>query len=103
MSTHPVEPDNTLRMLRGAVFFGVPNQGLRVDHLMRVVEGRPNRDLIENLSEDSIYLAKLQIEFAFEHPELQSKIIYVFETLESDLLKVYFPLLAIRYLSEANN
>lgn len=40
----------------GIIAFGVPNRGMRISHLMSMVEGKPNEQLIRDISHDSVIL-----------------------------------------------
>ncbi|KAI1394354.1 uncharacterized protein F4822DRAFT_45648 [Hypoxylon trugodes] len=55
--------DGILRAMKGAVFFGVPNLGMEQSHLLAVVDGQPNEQLIADLSPESAYLQKLDKQF----------------------------------------
>ncbi|KAI1475154.1 hypothetical protein F4774DRAFT_303114 [Daldinia eschscholtzii] len=60
-----LERDDPIRQaIRGAVFFGVPNLGMEQSHLMAVVEGQANMQLVEDLSIQSDYLQHLDQQFS---------------------------------------
>ncbi|KAI1643999.1 uncharacterized protein F4817DRAFT_231917 [Daldinia loculata] len=60
-----IERDDPIRQaIRGAVFFGVPNLGMAQSHLMAVVEGQANMQLVEDLSIQSDYLQYLDQQFS---------------------------------------
>ncbi|KAI0437727.1 hypothetical protein F4803DRAFT_570483 [Xylaria telfairii] len=77
----------------GMLFFGVPNLGLRYDQLLTIVQGKPNRALIESLvvdrdSEPSEYLRRITDQFS---PDFEGKyvIISIFERSYSPTIKVH--------------
>lgn len=47
-------------MLKGAIFFGVPNFGMDQAHLMTIVRGNPNEALIDAIAHDSDFLNRLE-------------------------------------------
>ncbi|KAH8745420.1 hypothetical protein F5882DRAFT_262810, partial [Hyaloscypha sp. PMI_1271] len=49
-----------LGTVRAAIFFGVPNRGMRMSYLLPMVEGRPNEKLIQQLGQGSYYLPRLR-------------------------------------------
>ncbi|KAI1466204.1 uncharacterized protein F4812DRAFT_452075 [Daldinia caldariorum] len=60
-----IDRDDPIRQaIRGAVFFGVPNLGMEQSHLMAVVEGQANVQLVEDLSVQSEYLRQLDKQFS---------------------------------------
>lgn len=52
-----------LDAIRMVILFGVPNRGMRMSHLLPMVEGKPNTGLVEILSQESTYLTKLDEQF----------------------------------------
>lgn len=64
----------------GALFFGVPNRGIRIEHWLSMVNGQPNESLVKKLRPGSKYLRELGANFnaAFTFPD--SKIISIYET-----------------------
>jgi protein SERAC1 len=64
----------------GALFFGVPNRGIRIEHWLLMVNGQPNESLVKKLRPGSKYLRELSANFnaAFTFPD--SKIISIYET-----------------------
>ncbi len=48
----------------GGIFFGVPSAGMETSHLLAMVQGQPNKDLIESLSPNSPYLSSLNDRFS---------------------------------------
>ncbi|KAH0543156.1 hypothetical protein FGG08_002501 [Glutinoglossum americanum] len=75
----------------GALLFGVPNQGIRIEHWLPIVNGQPNEDLIRNLGFGSKYLRDLGDEFhlAFSFPD--SEIISIYETERTRVAKEVEP------------
>ena len=53
--------DQSLSRVRTICFFGVPNQRMRNEHLLAVVEGQPNKHLVESLSLEAQHLSELEI------------------------------------------
>jgi hypothetical protein len=56
--------DPVLRTIRIVYLFGVPNQGMKMSHLLAMVEGQPNEMLVQSLSAESEYLSTLDIQFS---------------------------------------
>jgi len=76
----------------GFIFFGVPNLGLRNEQLRSIVQGRPNKRLIEDLvidneGEPSNYLKSLSDRFAHACKN-QYKVVSFFERKESATVEV---------------
>ncbi|KAK6504624.1 hypothetical protein TWF481_006563 [Arthrobotrys musiformis] len=55
---------DVIRSASAAFFFGVPNNGIRVDEWKYMVEGQPNWDFIHDLRLDSSYLSHIRRDFA---------------------------------------
>jgi hypothetical protein len=72
----------------GVVFFGVPNQGIRIEHWLPMVKGQANENLIRDLGPHSTYLRTVHDEFrgAFSFPDYA--ILAVYETEKSKVAKV---------------
>jgi hypothetical protein len=49
-----------LEAISGAIFFGVPNHGMVISHLVALASGGANTYLIEDLKEGSLYLKRLE-------------------------------------------
>lgn len=64
----------------GVLFFGVPNQGIRIEHWLPMVKGQANETLVRNLGPESTYLSGLHEDFrnAFDFPD--SEVVFVYET-----------------------
>ncbi|KAH0537751.1 hypothetical protein FGG08_005499 [Glutinoglossum americanum] len=71
----------------GVIFFGVPNQGIRIEHWLPMVKGRPNENLVRNLGPDSTYLSTLHNEFRSSFCFPDSVIIAVYETERTKVAK----------------
>ncbi|KAI9761696.1 MAG: hypothetical protein M1840_001727 [Geoglossum simile] len=69
----------------GVTFFGVPNQGIRIEHWLPMVKGQPNENLIRDLGPHSTYLRTVHDEFraAFSFPDYAVLSIY-----ETELTRV---------------
>lgn len=55
---NPSRTHKFLDSVHGAMFFGVPNQGMQTGAFHSVVKDRPNKSLVTNLEKDSDYLTK---------------------------------------------
>ncbi|KFY07164.1 hypothetical protein V492_07388, partial [Pseudogymnoascus sp. VKM F-4246] len=75
---------DALKYIYGALFFGVPGQGMDISSLIPMVESQPNQALLHSLSTISDLLLKQGREFpqAFNFPE-SSRIMCFYETLTS--------------------
>ena len=70
-----------LSMIRGAVFFGVPSVGMPISHLLAMVGNQPNRDLVNDLSENSRYLENLEVQFnGISYLWGRKRLFWVYET-----------------------
>ncbi|KAI1879125.1 hypothetical protein JX265_003302 [Neoarthrinium moseri] len=54
---------HALDLIRGTVFFGVPNLGMEQSHLHALVENQPNQAIVDDLAVNSKYLLKLNEQF----------------------------------------
>ncbi|KAI9152195.1 Vegetative incompatibility protein [Paramyrothecium foliicola] len=68
---------------KGAVMFGVPDLGMEQAHLLAMVEGQPNETLIQDLSRNSNYLARLDESFSGTTFLSQLTIFWAYELLQS--------------------
>lgn len=86
MSRQPLE-SKLLEAVSGAIFFGVPNHGMIISHLVALAAGRPNNFLIEQLKEEAPYLQRLEAIFdslSQEGEKLNQKVFFWgYETKES--------------------
>lgn len=80
----------------GVLFFGVPNQGIRIEHWLPMVKGQPNENLVRDLGPDSTYLRRLHEGFRTAFNFSDSKIVSIYETERTRVAKV-----RIRHLSTA--
>lgn len=82
-----VDRDN-FSSIYGALLFGVPNLGIRIEQWLPIVKGQPNENLIRNLAPNSRYLRNLRENFrsAFSFPD--SEIISIYETERTRVAKV---------------
>ena len=72
-----------LRSIYGALFFGVPNQGMEISHLDPMILNQPNHSLIRSLGTDSDLLRKQFRAFVEAFDFYDSEIICFYETEES--------------------
>ncbi|KAK0624144.1 hypothetical protein B0T14DRAFT_427376 [Immersiella caudata] len=79
---HMVKTDpRVARCVYGLIFFGVPHNGLLVDPWLRIVENRPNEQLITALKPHSQYLQRLAQEFGQAFALGKSRVISIYETM----------------------
>lgn len=83
MGDEPHDGFDALKFIYGALFFGVPNQGMDITSLIPMVKSQLNQSLLHSLSTMSDLLLKQCREFpqAFNFPE--SRIMCFYETLAS--------------------
>ena|ERR1700730_17248635 len=72
-----------LRATYGALFFGVPSQGMDISSLVPMVGDQPNRHFLESLGKESEILQEQRVRFPKAFDFRDSEIISFFETLES--------------------
>jgi hypothetical protein len=77
-------------LIRGVIFFGVPNKGMRISHLLPMVEGQPNAKIVRLLSPDSDFLPNLDRQFSGIARHRDIKIMSVYETKRSTTTQVSF-------------
>lgn len=75
--------DQLLGKIRMICFFGVPSQGMHNEHLLAMVEGQPNQDLVKSLSSDAGYLPELDIQFSGLAVFRTIRFISIYETKKS--------------------
>jgi hypothetical protein len=80
------DDQDNLKAIYGALFFGVPSRGIKIEHLLPMVQGQPNEHLIQNLAPDSKYLRRLHESFrsGFSFQE----IVFIYETERTKTAKV---------------
>jgi protein SERAC1 len=72
-----------LRATYGALFFGVPSQGMDITSLVPMVGDKPNRFFLESLGKESEILQEQRVRFPKAFDFRDSEIISFFETQES--------------------
>ena len=72
-----------LGLIYGALFFGVPSQGMDISHLLPMVESQLNEDLIRSLDTESVFLRKQSREFPKAFNCYDSEVVCFYETLKS--------------------
>jgi hypothetical protein len=74
------EDRDNLKATYGALFFGVPNQGMDISSLIPMVGDQPNRYLLESLGPESDVLQQQRATFPEVFDFRDSEIISFFET-----------------------
>jgi hypothetical protein len=77
-----------LGKIRLFITFGVPNRGMRNDHLLAIVKSRPNTDLISTLSIHSSFLTILDEAFSGIALHRNIRLVSAYETEKSPLAEV---------------
>lgn len=88
MANSNVKQNFMLDAVREIILFGVPNRGMRMSHLLSMVDGRPNAGLVEILSPESTYLPKLDEQFSGIMLLRKIRPISVYETARTQVLTV---------------
>lgn len=70
--------------------FGVPNRGMRNSHLLPIVSGRPNSELVKALSRESTYLSRLDEQFSGVARLRNIRLISIYETRRSRTVEVSY-------------
>jgi hypothetical protein len=85
-------PDETqqalLSVVRGGVFFGVPNLGMEQAHFRTIVQNNPNQVLVDDIDRDSTYVRQLNEHFLKGSFFQSLKCFWAFETSESPTVTV---------------
>jgi hypothetical protein len=68
-----------LKLVHGALFFGVPNQGMQTEAFCSIVKNQPNESLVDHLKKDSDPLTTQTKQFDNIISSLNLDIIYFFE------------------------
>jgi protein SERAC1 len=76
-----------LKATYGALFFGVPSQGMDISSLVPMVGDQPNRYFLESLGKESDILQDQRIKFPKAFDFTDSEIISFFETQKSPTAK----------------
>lgn len=66
--------------VKAALFFGTPNKGMPISHLLPMVENQPNESLVEALAPNSEYLRDLEEKFDGIARLRNIRLISIFET-----------------------
>lgn len=74
-----------LSKIKKIIFFGVPNRGMKVAHLLSMVQGRPNESLVQLLREGSEYLSFLDERFSGISLIRKMHLVSVYETQRSQV------------------
>jgi alpha-beta hydrolase superfamily lysophospholipase len=85
------EYKSLLSLLRGAVFFGVPNLGMEQSHFRTVVHNNPNEALVDDISRNSNYLRRLNESFPRSSFQSRLKCFWAYETSESPTIQASQP------------
>ncbi|KAM6481421.1 hypothetical protein HDV62DRAFT_398146 [Trichoderma sp. SZMC 28011] len=76
-----VRDELILNRTRGAIFFGVPSQGLDVSDLQIMLQGQPNKDtLIKEISNESPFVRVLEEQFSGISHLQKMKLLWAYET-----------------------
>ncbi|KAF8532917.1 hypothetical protein BDD12DRAFT_535075 [Trichophaea hybrida] len=76
-----------LTSVYGAIFFGVPNRGLKIDELVHMVKGQPNERLVRDLAPRSEFLEMLHETFCERFDFNDTEVISFYETEETKTVK----------------
>jgi len=77
-----------LSKIHKVVLFRVPNRGMKISHLVQMVNGQPNLSLVERLSPHDGYLALLDDQLAGISFHRNMRIVSVYETHRTQLPEV---------------
>lgn len=81
-----------LSRTKGAIFFGVPSQGLDVSDLQIMLQGQPNKDtLIKEISNESSFVEILEEQFSGIAHLRKMKLLWAYETETTPTIAVCFP------------
>ncbi|KAI1389504.1 uncharacterized protein F4822DRAFT_427853 [Hypoxylon trugodes] len=72
----------------GALFFGVPNLGMKQRHLLTIVKNYPAEELVANLAEGSEMLTNLNADFEKHFARADSEIFSFYESEQSPILEL---------------
>lgn len=90
--TSTMADKTTLKSVFGALFFGVPSQGMNIDALLRMVKGRPNQQLLWSLRKGSDVLIDQGNEWKKIFRFRDSRLVFFYESRASPTAeKVSFP------------
>jgi hypothetical protein len=77
-----------LNMIKGAVFIGVPSQGMSISDIFEMLGKQPNTALVHHLSCQSDYLARLEQQFMGISYIRSMKLFWAYETTQTPSLSV---------------
>jgi hypothetical protein len=77
-----------LSLIKGAILFGVPSEGMDVSDIRDMLGTRPNQVLLDQLSRDSSYLSKLEVQFTGISQTRQMILFWAYETSQTPQLLV---------------
>lgn len=87
-----------MKFIRDMVFFGVPNRGMEISHLLPMIEGQPNESFVRVLERGSLDLELLDRCFSNIIMHWQSRyriervrLISFYETSRSETVIVGYP------------
>ena len=80
--------NDIFKSIYAVLFFGVPNQGIRIEHWLPMVRGQPNENLVRSLGYDSTYLRSLHEEFRMVFNFRDSQVVSIYETERTRVIKV---------------
>ncbi|KAK3321504.1 hypothetical protein B0T19DRAFT_374928 [Cercophora scortea] len=72
-----------ISIVRGGIFFGVPNLGMEQSHIRAIVQNNPNEALVEDIARNSNYICKLNEDFSQVSFRGRLKCFWAFETSRS--------------------
>jgi hypothetical protein len=83
MSNASAHDPDILHSIYGALFFGVPNDGMDIKSLIPIAENQVNQGLLHSISNESELLRKQSRDFAKAFDSSESQIVCFYETLTS--------------------
>lgn len=75
-------------LLRGVIFFGVPNLGMNQEHFRAIVQNNANEALVDDITRGSGFLDRLNKEFRDSPFKEHMQCIWAYETSESPTVTV---------------
>ncbi|KAK3389796.1 hypothetical protein B0H63DRAFT_104197 [Podospora didyma] len=75
--------ESVLKIISGAIFFGVPSLGMEQEHFRTIVQNKPNETLVEDIARNSNYLRRLDEKFSSSTLNARLRCFWAFETSES--------------------
>ncbi|KAI1846006.1 hypothetical protein JX266_007815 [Neoarthrinium moseri] len=80
------EYKSLMRILRGVVFFGVPNLGMQQEHFRTIAQNNANAALVDDLARNSSYLRQLDTNFSEGSFSKRITCFWAYETVESPIV-----------------